>query len=68
MPGDGRETLFDPGEKQPFVLLRHKATEKGLVIATSQLPEERLHERGERGILLQGMVRIIRDIGDQRTG
>ncbi|MNC01199.1 hypothetical protein D3C75_485430 [compost metagenome] len=47
MPGVGRETFFDPGEKQPLVLLRHKPAEKRLVIRISQLPQERLHERGQ---------------------
>ncbi|MNK77704.1 hypothetical protein D3C87_973150 [compost metagenome] len=68
MPGEGRETLVDPGEKLPFVLLRDETAEKGLVVGISQLTQQLLHERGQRRVLLQGMVGIIRHIGDQWAG
>ncbi|MNV22872.1 hypothetical protein D3C71_1138670 [compost metagenome] len=68
MPGDGRETFVDPGEKLPFVLLRDETAEKGLVVGISQLAQQLLHERSHRRIFLQGMIRIIRHIGDQWSG
>ncbi|MNQ47393.1 hypothetical protein D3C85_612350 [compost metagenome] len=68
MPGERCEAFIDPRGKQRFVLLRDKTAEKGLIFRASQLTNQFLHEGGQRRIFLQGMVRIVRHVGNQRSG
>ncbi|MNB89934.1 hypothetical protein D3C76_392790 [compost metagenome] len=68
LPGKRLQTFVDPAEKQPLVLLRHEPAEKRLVLRVSQLTDQGFHERGQRGVLLERMLRIIRYIGDHVAG